>query len=490
MYLRKGNGEVLEVISKSIKKAKSRRVQILYGVLVASLIPVLSFGGCSSKNNRKGGINFPIPKLPGTGKSKKTGKTDGQEILSGDSAGFNFAGGLETFKEDLHPFIEKSCGGCHGKETSPLFATDKAEDVMHLLIDREILNCHDSSDSRIVTRLIEEKHNCPSDCDEDGEEMKNLIDDWLDSFDSNCEVEKDARETAVSEVITDSLSKGTLVTIPAGAPGFVLQMASSAVVDNGQFSIAQGTDDDGNPVAETDGVPTILRYPANGNQDSTATFNINVETAGDYYVWTRMSVPNDNSALQISIDGGANQPWNMPTLDAYAWNIASADEDGLNVYTYPLTAGAHTVAIASDGNNGTRSIDISRLVVSKDKSGVQESFLEEQEVSEIEFDLKPKLKKNAKLFVHYSVYSDDPDTGLYYQIHGMRLETTQKMTIEGMEVYINGEFPDKEYEAGKTWRNIRVVADSAGTYQIVGGLIKGDKGISSDKIGFGFYKVK
>ncbi len=86
---------------------------------------------------------------------------------------------LEIFKKTVYPIVKNNtCFSCHGSHQSPKFAVNEPEEAYHNLVSASKVDLTDPESSRIVRKIIDQSHNCWSDCADNANEMLEAVKEW------------------------------------------------------------------------------------------------------------------------------------------------------------------------------------------------------------------------------------------------------------------------------------------------------------------------
>jgi len=150
-----------------------------------------------------------------------------QEIVE-----FDREASAEVFKTTVHPLLENKCAGCHGDPgvQAPRHAVSDYKEAHGAVIDSARVDFASIPNSRLVKRLSEDEHYCWGDCQENANEMKDLIEAWASQIDTS-------GLTGVNGAKTASLSISQAdVRLPETIGGTVVLQAEDAVLE-GRYKI-------------------------------------------------------------------------------------------------------------------------------------------------------------------------------------------------------------------------------------------------------------
>jgi hypothetical protein len=117
----------------------------------------------------------------------------------------SFEDSFEAYKVSLYPLVAEHCGGCHGKNTSPLFATDDKTESFNEIVNSQHVDLKKNENSRIYLRLFSDGHNCWSDCKNNAKELLRQIRVWSQGLKENEAKEPGLRTQNIQ--LIDVLSK-------------------------------------------------------------------------------------------------------------------------------------------------------------------------------------------------------------------------------------------------------------------------------------------
>jgi hypothetical protein len=91
---------------------------------------------------------------------------------------------------------------------------------------------------------------------------------------------------------------------------------------------------------------------------SLATYELQVATAGTYFIWGRIRSPSTGTnRLWVQVDGGAWFKWRITVGDIWFWDRFHDDANYGVPLTFPLSAGTHALVLA----NCVDGVDLDRL---------------------------------------------------------------------------------------------------------------------------------
>jgi len=115
------------------------------------------------------------------GESGSTETAAPQQLNSG-------AGGVASvnaFSSIVHPLLVTNCTTCHSGAGpgSPHIALSDSKAAFHQIMDQGKVRLSDPATSRLVQRLVADRHHCWTDCPTDGAVMQAAIQQWADLID-------------------------------------------------------------------------------------------------------------------------------------------------------------------------------------------------------------------------------------------------------------------------------------------------------------------
>jgi len=118
--------------------------------------------------------------IPGTeGEKSELEFTDKEEEKKKKESSGRVPSGLDAvkvFERTVYPIVRNnSCVSCHGGEQSPKFAVADVNQAYINLVSAAKIDLTDPSKSRIVRKIIDQSHNCWSDCGENSDEMLRAV---------------------------------------------------------------------------------------------------------------------------------------------------------------------------------------------------------------------------------------------------------------------------------------------------------------------------
>jgi|GEM_PF-1804477 len=85
---------------------------------------------------------------------------------------------LQAFTQTAYTVTRARCISCHRNSVNPFHASDSAQVAHDSLINGAKVDLVTPANSRLVTKLRNDRHNCWSDCNANANEMQNQIQQW------------------------------------------------------------------------------------------------------------------------------------------------------------------------------------------------------------------------------------------------------------------------------------------------------------------------
>lgn len=100
-----------------------------------------------------------------------------------DSSGPDPEGDALLFSKTVYPLVRENCSNCHTQnavfaDVMPFIAHENVNTAFDAVVDNQKVNLKTPENSRLVQRLLNDKHHCWSNCDDDAETMRQAIETW------------------------------------------------------------------------------------------------------------------------------------------------------------------------------------------------------------------------------------------------------------------------------------------------------------------------
>ena len=88
---------------------------------------------------------------------------------------------LHLFEKHVMPELVM-CASCHASNQAPYFASTEVEQAHQAIIDGNKVDFDNVTNSRLVLRLTEDRHNCGDDCDANGQKLLDALTLWQEGM--------------------------------------------------------------------------------------------------------------------------------------------------------------------------------------------------------------------------------------------------------------------------------------------------------------------
>jgi hypothetical protein len=349
---------------------------------------------------------------------------------SGDIRSNNFA-------TALWPMLNKRCGSCHATTQAPFFASTDVVKAEQGAKDK--INVQNIMQSRLVQRLVADKHNCWDECANNAEEMFDAVSAYVKSIKGKSEALTtssirissvypegttliDANRTADLKAPTELKVEGKIPYLTA--PNVPPQAATNAPQLTGEIKIEMP--------------PQSTAYVAFYCRGSTKTpLNLIVETT---------------TVLRLNPDCGADWGWTVATPTAVS-----------------LTSNAFRI------QGVTNAIQIARIAVARNPNAVARLA----DLS-LEYDISSLIGFEATFKATIS-----PFDARTMKISQLSIKTDQPLHIKGIKPLVNGSFDPIH----ATYLNLEQDVSAPGGIISESALIlKAD--FEKDELSFGFEEIR
>lgn len=393
------------------------------------LLVVLPFAyllACSTEPSKKAAddsVNFEIGENDATTNAKGiTGKLSSRD----------------AFALTVHPIVKKYCGSCHASTTSPLFASENRDASYDDLSQFKKVNFDDPESSRLVQRLRSDSHNCWSDCEQNANEMKKAIEEWIRIS------SKETQEADASVGIVFSEANNSNSCTNSGDLIFI--EAEDATLTGGYQ-------------AQTEGDITFISSGAAANNDANAAgqpmmeFKFNVKSSGLYTIHANVAVANNGGedSFFIKVNSVGNfDVWNVPQNNSvFTWSRVF-NGNAQQMISFFLKSGENIVQIRHREPN----IKIDSIVLTSDPEF--DEYSPSQKV--MCFDISQDIGISSGAFFGFTI-SEFGDGTSYIVSKPVLISPQDGIVLKDIDILVNGSFVpqynaykavDGTFNSGKT----------------------------------------
>ena len=290
--------------TQSLHSTPTSRAARLAGALGASLL-ALAAAGCGD--------------FSGAADSGKSTPTSGPGTVFDPT---NVPGSREAFETTLYPLLTQYCVNCHANGPgSPQFATPVSGTAYTEILAQNKVNLADPGSSRIVRKLIDEQHNCWSDCTTDANMLEAAVQAWADAIHFG--------QGGVS--IGETLSS-TSLTLADGTEDTSVQRYDTDIIARWDFKEGAGA-----VAFDTSGVQPSIDLALQGGVTWLTAWGVNIDTgivqgmSGNRKLYDRIADPKTGSG-QYSVE-------------AWITNASTALEGPARIITYSADTGARNFTL-------------------------------------------------------------------------------------------------------------------------------------------------
>lgn len=342
---------------------------------------------------------------------------------------------IAAFQRTVFPLGVKWCGlGCHDVAQAPVFASRDIKSSHDILFVTHKVDLKNIARSRLVLRVSEDNHNCPSEgCEEATKGFTDAITAWSKEVDAVSKQEAPVGAMSGTRKFADAEAS---YVDPGMPPGTFLMEAEKGTLKAPMAAM---------PVAGAGGDMVVGTPAGAGSQNNITTaetqatlggvtFNITVDTPGNYRLIGRVNGPaNATSSFYIKVDQAPLLLWDFPATQAnYVYDVADAAAAAGTPHLINLTAGNHTIEIRQRQEQSK----LDTLIVTNDPE-IDPMAIKPtpREMKTISFDVGALAKvEGAKILVDVGDYSKNG-----YLLKNLRMVTPSgKVRVKGIKLYVNG----------------------------------------------------
>lgn len=223
-------------------------------------------------------------------------------------------------------------------------------------------------------------------------------------------------------------------------------------------------------------VPNNGVGPLTGDSGNSASFNFNIQDAGNYEIIAEVNGPSDSdNSFQVQMDGGTINPFRFaPTSGFEMIKVSEGNNDNNDVFSqFNLAAGAHTVVfhLREDGTQ-LKKIKIQPVGSSSQNPSIVLSF----DLSGVTGIANNRLEMDFKILDSYS-----------YEASNVRMINGAGLFIKNLKVFVNGSFNTQHSTYTLIEKTIATNDEQISPYNMI--ILK-DQGEYKDVIGIKFEVIE
>jgi hypothetical protein len=336
--------------------------------------------------------------------------------------------GIATgFELHAHKLVVNKCGTCHGAATSPLFASPDFAIAADEAVKSGKVDFINIENSRLLLRLVPDKHCCWTTCEASFAEMKDALTKWKESVKDGAmeKILDDAKKFSTAPQLLGEATNGDNPDITQNPTQLVFE-AESATLTGALVS----TDDPKGSGGK------VIAMAAAGN---VATLTFNVTVAGNYLVYgLSSSALAANSTVTARFDNGAagtpaNILWTGVITGANAWQWNQIKTAAGAPLTANLAVGSHTLVLTR-AQNGFK---VDAIAITQNTALTSATVLPPK-VNILKFDLSAAQQSKLAPGVSLEIQVEDFDENSYKFKSPMIKIASGSVKLKGLRILLNG----------------------------------------------------
>jgi hypothetical protein len=331
-----------------------------------------------------------------------------------------------VYSETVWPVVTEHCVGCHGQNTAPTFAAPDPSAAFTAVTFAKKINPDSPEKSRLVLRLVTEKHNCWSECEADGKVMENAIKAWANRT-ANITGSDLRIVTTAAKRLSDGVTPPPTVVAP---PGVYALEAEDAALSGAMITSNVPGSLGGKVILTPNGSGAADTVNNANNSTDIARWKVSIKEAGNYMLFGRGSGPTAaDDEFHVKIDNGAFVTWRLTaTPDAKTFVWGRAPGNAVN-----LTPGEHTIELRR--REAGASLDALALSTNPNFQGV-DAVPPPPLPPMITYDLKGVCGDVSGATLTVGVDNFSPDA---YKLLAPTIKTGDKgLRVKGLHLLLNG----------------------------------------------------
>ena len=322
------------------------------------------------------------------------------------------------------PIISNNCNSCHHLNNDHHKDAESSHDYM---LQNNRVNLGFPEFSNVVNR-VKKGHNCWTDCDTSSSILENSISAWASMLPA-----EDINATAYTLISDTPKSLSEAETVQFSDPGYMGGAITSAVT-SGPWSTFVSNEGDGKLTSHVTSPPTVEPKIYGDLTAGQASYTVNVESPGLYFIWARVKVPDENQA-EFYVRGGDQTLifTGVPTEETWPWQMLG---EGLD-----LQSGSQTITLSeSDGG-----VSLSYILLVQDFEANKDFLI--QDLFKVEVDISNLVDHKSSIELTYY----PGEAGI--KVTQMKVNTERPILISDVFVVTNENRVAKSYSVSRVFEN-------------------------------------
>ncbi len=383
--------------------------------------------------------------------------------LSSPMGGVNPQSSLEAFERTVYQVTRQNCTSCHGSSQQPLHASSDSQVAHNAVLNQYKVNFTTPSQSRLVKKLRDDRHQCWSNCDNDAQEMQDAIVEWKELMEAEqvpTAPTENFKKTAQSRTILAeraAVTAGTVIhTAMAGNATLTAPMVLRPAVGMNPAYVEAPNNGVDNNLGANDGAAGIARFTISSTV---------ARTNGALWGLVNIGSTSDDS-FYAGINAAAVQSWTSPVTNGmWKWMRMTGNHN--------LAVGMNTVNIR-ERKNGAQ---LAKILYTPDQN-----FVPGGEGTAGTITLRYPLDALGVAGASLEVKIEDYDA-FSYRLSALRINTPRNLYVANIRVLLNGTYNPQH--SNYTLIDQMVPAGGA-PLSPANMIVLKEGGESVDKLSFGF----
>jgi len=393
--------------------------------------------------------------------------------------GNNNGGGANSvaiFSTTVHPITSMRCATCHtpdGLGIGPFHAHSDATTAHDAVMNNGKVNLVNPSQSRLVRKIVDENHNCWSDCAANSAEMEAAITDWKNQMEQ--------------QGGGNNNNNGELVTDESGYLG--QELDPNNAMDNGTVGFATDGATLVAPMVTGDDNGTTYIWVPNGNggllQNNNNAAGIgylqfNLSGSDSYKIYGLVNSPTgSDDSFHIRVNQGQYAEWHTGTTNGFEWREVT-DTNNMNPMNFFIPAGnGHTLEVRQR-EDGTK---ISKVVISNDPN-VNLNDVSGALIGTLNYDLSALLGGVA---VQFQIDFQEFDMYSYKFMNPRFVLNGRSLQVKNIKILVNNQF-NPQHSTYTIVDKVVTPADPSASSSAM--IVLKDQGLMLDRISFSFEELQ
>jgi hypothetical protein len=377
---------------------------------------------------------------------------------------------LDGFNKTVYPVVRAHCVACHGSAQTPLFGSSDVNTAFDAVMNSSKVDLNNPGNSRIVLKLLNEKHNCWGVCADNAKEIEDQITQWYNLLGSN-----QIASTSYGPTTRESLTVQEALNPTSISSDVVINLMCEAA--SLKSPMISGNE---NSVSYVWAPLTSTNKDLTSTDAGTAIISYSVPFSDFYKIFILVNAPSTTqNMVYIKAAGSDYKEWTTGVTSGFEWREVTNTPSKLDTEFYMVTGKTYTLEMRQKQVG----VKLAKVIITND----------------LTYDptMTPKALLKATLSIPIADLTgiadalfeiDIEDFDLYsYKVSNPRIKSSKNISVKALKVLVNGKFNPQHATYLVVDKTVSPMDTSLSSASMI--LLK-DKGAEYDKLSFAFETIQ